>query len=167
MRKIKCVVMVTICFAVLSALLTSAAASESSTGTFGSTVSESAEIGEEMTLDELLIVMMGQINSLQEQVIFLQTNFVSFVDSLSTQSVDEETMEKQISQASESEKYMFRIEYYNTCSIIQNNELLKRQKTLAEKQYAVESVRIRLGLSTQSNADIIKEHLNSINCQIE
>jgi hypothetical protein len=81
--------------------------------------------------------------------------------------VDYAAINRQIREAAEIERFIFRLEYYNVCFIIANTDLLRHQRTLTERQLELERVRLALGFSSQRNVDALSAHLNSLRRQIE
>ena len=157
MRKTKWSIVTIICFALFLTLFS----------TVGASSNNNTETSSEIPLEEQLNTIANQIISLQEQVANLQANMSQIWGSMVDQSVDDEEIDRQTKQTTVSENYMFQIEYYNTCLIVVNIDLLSRQKTLTEKQLEVEKTRLVLGISTQSSVDAINARLSGIKQQIE
>ena len=113
----------------------------------------------------------GNGSELEERIGMLEgmlTELLAFLDELSRAGeVDHAAIDRQIREAADLERFMLRLEYYNVCSIIASTDLLRRQRTLTERQLELERVRLSLGFSTQSNVDALTAYLNSLRRQIE
>jgi len=81
--------------------------------------------------------------------------------------MDTATIERRTREAAELDRYMLRMQYYNACLLLINNDLLAHRLALAERQLEVERVRLTLGLSTQKNVDALNVQVNGLRSQIE
>jgi len=166
MQKMKHIIVLLICQAILLTLFVPTVASGDYSENDDPVATEPIEPGEEMSLEEQLLEMTNQIKGLQEQVIKLQAIISAAERSSAVPLADKDEIARQITESTESEKYLFQIEYYNICLIIVENDILYRQQALIEKKLQVEGVRLRLGLSTQNSIDDLNTILSSIKNQI-
>jgi hypothetical protein len=173
MRKLGYLTVLAICCALL--LSTSAFGAEGSEPEDGETSAETGEdvsdelpedgeiggdVSDELpedgvTLEQILIGFATDIESLQLQNNYLQTQLSALQASLTSSDADSTLVDRQVTQSRETEKYMFQIEYNTVCLMSRRGELLGRQRALLDKRIEVEKVRRSLGEATQDSVDAL------------
>lgn len=152
MKKTKRFVTMLICIAIIFAFLSPVAVANDDTAVNDTTDNPNGDGGP--SLEDRINILEAQLAAL-----FAQLGEMGEVDSVA--------IDRQIREAAEVERFMFRLEYINVCFMIANNDLLNRQCALTERQLELERVRLTLGFSTQRNVDALHTHLGILERQIE
>lgn len=115
--------------------------------------------------ESLILEMQQQLDDLQLQVQDLQLNVHFLWDALTGGQPDETALMQQIAQTAATERFIFKVEYYNMCALISGSYLLERHIALVERQLEVERVRLSLGEVTQISVDVLTAQLSGLRRQ--
>jgi len=118
-------------------------------------------------LESLILEMQQQLDELQAQMQDLQMNVDFLWNSLLGGQPDEAALISQTAQIAATERFVFKIEYYNACALLSSSYLLKHHIALVERELEVERVRLWLGEVTQTSVDVLLAQLTGLRTQSE